>query len=491
MTLSLKTKLLLVIGLLGLVPIIGVALNSYNLASSKQASEQMNSAWQGTRYLEHINGLVYAAVMESRGIYMSPDWQVAEPFAKKLLRDLTEIDATAALWKGCVIESERARIEELERDIAQFITFRKELVRKAQFENTASARAYGDNDANRKVRSALNDKLVALDKAYAEHTAGAESDVKYFERLNQFILITLASLAVIALGVGFFFVTRGLIHPLFSLRNCMLRIAGGNLELDVPGADRADEIGEMAEAVVAFRDAAVEKIRLDQDQETEFHRQQVEERRRLNADAQAKADHSAALSQTSSAMEDIASTVRNTTENVQRANQITADTRKVADRGSVVVAKAINSMSHIENSSRKIADIIGVIDEIARQTNLLALNAAVEAARAGDAGRGFGVVASEVRSLAQRSSQAAKDITDLITSSSGQVKEGVDLVNQAGTALNEIVTSVKDAADIVANIARASVEQSSALEQINKTLMQMGAVNERPAADDEEESLAA
>ena len=124
----------------------------------------------------------------------------------------------------------------------------------------------------------------------------------------------------------------------------------------------------------------------------------------------------------------------------------------------------------IEESSRKISDIIGVIDEIARQTNLLALNAAVEAARAGEAGRGFAVVASEVRSLAQRSSQAAKDIKDLITNSNGQVKDGVDLVNKAGTSLTEIVDSIKKVADIVADIATASIEQATGIEQINKAL---------------------
>src|SRR5213078_5379433 len=115
----------------------------------------------------------------------------------------------------------------------------------------------------------------------------------------------------------------------------------------------------------------------------------------------------------------------------------------VATRSGEVVAQAVEAMSRIEASSRKIADIIGVIDEIARQTNLLALNAAVEAARAGDAGRGFAVVASEVRTLAQRSSQAAKDIKDLITDSTGQVKEGVDLVNRTGASLQEIVDSIK------------------------------------------------
>ena len=162
-------------------------------------------------------------------------------------------------------------------------------------------------------------------------------------------------------------------------------------------------------------------------------------------------EQAAGLEQTSASMEEISATVRKNAENAQQANQLTAGAREVADRGGQVVASTVIAMSRIEESSNRIADIIGVIDEIARQTNLLALNAAVEAARAGDAGRGFAVVASEVRSLAQRSSQAAKDIKDLITSSSGQVKEGVDLVNRTGTSLSEIVSSIKRVADIVAD----------------------------------------
>ena len=148
-------------------------------------------------------------------------------------------------------------------------------------------------------------------------------------------------------------------------------------------------------------------------------------------------------------------------------------------------------MAKIEESSRKISDIIGVIDEIARQTNLLALNAAVEAARAGEAGRGFAVVASEVRSLAQRSSQAAKDIKDLITNSNSQVKDGVDLVNQAGAALNEIVDSIKSVATIVADIANASGEQATGIEQINKALNQMDEVTQQNSALVEENAATA
>jgi methyl-accepting chemotaxis protein len=202
-------------------------------------------------------------------------------------------------------------------------------------------------------------------------------------------------------------------------------------------------------------------------------------------------EQAASLEQTSAAMEEMSATVKKNAENAQQANQSAGTTRDVADRGGQVVAKAVDAMARIEESSRKISDIIGVIDEIARQTNLLALNAAVEAARAGEAGRGFAVVASEVRSLAQRSSQAAKDIKDLITNSNSQVKDGVDLVSKAGTALNDIVESIKKVALVISDIAAASAEQAVGIEQVNKALTQMDEVTQQNSALVEQNAAAA
>ena len=202
-------------------------------------------------------------------------------------------------------------------------------------------------------------------------------------------------------------------------------------------------------------------------------------------------EQAACLEQTSASMEQIASTVKLNAEHAQHANQSANTMRDTAARGGQVVGKAVDAMAVIEASSRKISDIIGVIDEIARQTNLLALNAAVEAARAGESGRGFAVVATEVRSLAQRSSQAAKDIKDLIISSNGQVKEGVDRVNDAGIALHEVVESIKGVASVIADIASASSEQSTGIEQINIALNQMDEVTQQNSALVEENAATA
>ena len=202
-------------------------------------------------------------------------------------------------------------------------------------------------------------------------------------------------------------------------------------------------------------------------------------------------EQATSLEETSSSMEEIAATVKRNAENALEANQFASGSCSVAEKNGEAVSLAVAAMSRIKDSSGKIADIIGVIDEIARQTNLLALNAAVEAARAGDAGRGFAVVASEVRSLAQRSSQAAKDIKDLITNSSHQVQEGVDLVNRAGTSLQEIVGSIKRVVDVVSDISNASAEQASGIDQVNQALTQMDESTQQNSALVEENAATA
>jgi methyl-accepting chemotaxis protein-1 (serine sensor receptor) len=189
-------------------------------------------------------------------------------------------------------------------------------------------------------------------------------------------------------------------------------------------------------------------------------------------------------------MEEMTSTVKQNADNARHANQLAAGARDQAEKGGAVVSKAVSAMNEINASSKKIADIISVIDEIAFQTNLLALNAAVEAARAGEQGRGFAVVASEVRNLAQRSAAAAKEIKDLINDSVEKVKTGSDLVDASGRTLTEIVDSVKKVTDIVAEIAAASQEQSAGIEQVNKAVMQMDEVTQQNAALVEEAASA-
>jgi methyl-accepting chemotaxis protein len=201
-------------------------------------------------------------------------------------------------------------------------------------------------------------------------------------------------------------------------------------------------------------------------------------------------EQAASLEQTASSMEEMTQTVRQNADNAAQANQLALAARDQAEQGGQVVGKAVQAMSGINASARQIADIIGVIDEIAFQTNLLALNAAVEAARAGEQGRGFAVVASEVRSLAGRSATAAKEIKELIQDSVRKVEDGSVLVTQSGSTLEKIVASVKKVSDIVAEIAAASREQSSGIEQVNRAVMQMDELTQQNAALVEEATAA-
>ena len=206
--------------------------------------------------------------------------------------------------------------------------------------------------------------------------------------------------------------------------------------------------------------------------------------------AQRTEEQAASLEETASSMEEMTSTVKQNADNAKQANQLAMQARESAEKGGQVVTNAVATMAEINMASKRISDIISVIDEIAFQTNLLALNAAVEAARVGEQGRGFAVVAAEVRNLAGRSATAAKEIKALVQDSVQKVQDGSTLVNQSGTQLDEIVTSVKKVADIIAEISAAAQEQSAGIEQVNKAIIQMDQITQQNAALVEEASAA-
>ena len=239
----------------------------------------------------------------------------------------------------------------------------------------------------------------------------------------------------------------------------------------------ADQLGEMAgrltQSAGLVHDAAAEISNGSQD---------------LSSRTESQA---ASIEETAASMHEITETVKQNAENAQAASQLAVTARDMADRGGTVVADAVTAVTQIERSAQKIADIVGLIDEIAFQTNLLALNASVEAARAGEAGKGFAVVAQEVRALAQRSANASKDIKALIAESNAQVKSGAALVNQTGHSLGEIVTAIKKVSDIVAEIAAASHEQAIGLDQVNTAVTAMDEMTQRNAALVEETSASA
>lgn len=337
-----------------------------------------------------------------------------------------------------------------------------------------------------KLASVLTVAEVALD-VVADYAAEQRASAQW-KLFTQLGLLALA----LAFAVGIMMlISRRVTAPLRLIQDCMIKVSGGDFNVSLPKSDRGDEVGEIIIAVNVMVDEVRRTVSEIKSSSREVTNVSTEISTSTTDLSQRTEEQAASLEETSASMEQIANTVRKNAENAQEATKSAMATREVADRGGEVAGRAVKAMARIEESSRKISDIISVIDEIARQTNLLALNAAVEAARAGEAGRGFAVVASEVRSLAQRSSQAAKDIAQLITNSSGQVKEGVDLVNQAGSALNEIVESIRTVAASVAEIATASAEQATGLDEVKKTLDQMDELTQRNSALVEENAATA
>ena len=267
------------------------------------------------------------------------------------------------------------------------------------------------------------------------------------------------------------------------------RIAGGDLtaKIRVKAGDTTSLIAAMNDMVMKLT-SIINEVR----NSTESINTASREIAQGNADLSSRTEMQASsLEETASSMEELTSTVKQNAENAKQANRLATNASDIAVKGGAVVEDVVQTMASISASSKKIADIISVIEGIAFQTNILALNAAVEAARAGEQGRGFAVVASEVRSLAQRSAGAAKEITALIDDSAGKVDAGSKLVDQAGATMTEIVQAVKRVTDIMSEIAAASREQSSGIEQVNNAITQMDEVTQQNAALVEEAAASA
>ena len=440
--------------------IIAINRAEYRMGSDPRAENVAEARKDIEEQIKHLDELV-AAVSKTSDAQAQKSLAIAEGLLKKYLPETKSTIRAAEAVKNFQMTAELERLRE----------------------SIMSSRATAD-----KLEAATRDTATRLDEKVDEYSKQAFSE---YQRVSLIMMVVAGISIVFGLGIGFVIGQFGIAKPLRDLVGPLDKIAGGNFAIEVPGVGRQDEVGQIATAVGHMADKVKTTIAEVKASGREVTNASAEISLSTTDLSQRTEEQAASLEETSAAMEELSATVRKNAESAQQASQSAGATRDVADRGGQVVAKTVEAMAKIEDSSRKISDIIGVIDEIARQTNLLALNAAVEAARAGEAGRGFAVVASEVRSLAQRSSQAAKDIKDLITNSTVQVKEGVDLVNKAGTSLNEIVESIKQVAAIVSDIANASTEQATGIEQINKALAQMDEVTQQNSALVEENAATA
>jgi methyl-accepting chemotaxis protein len=340
-------------------------------------------------------------------------------------------------------------------------------------------RSYLGKECTACHQGAENDVLGAIGMQVSLKKAQAE--------LNGFawrIALTALGLTLPFLGAIYFFIRRFVSLPLggepAAATAAANRIAGGDLsqELTVSAGDSNSLMAAMARMQQHLAGICTHII-----EATGTIATASREIAAGNANlSQRTEEQASSLEETASSMEELTSTVQQNAENARQANQLAIGASAVAVKGGQVVSEVVGTMSAINASSKKIVDIIGVIDGIAFQTNILALNAAVEAARAGEQGRGFAVVASEVRSLAQRSAAAAKEIKALIGDSVDKVGAGTTLVDEAGKTMQEIVSSVQRVTDIMSEITAASQEQSSGIEQVNRAIAQMDQVTQQNAA---------
>jgi methyl-accepting chemotaxis protein-1 (serine sensor receptor) len=346
------------------------------------------------------------------------------------------------------------------------------------------------NDDCRPLLAALvkatNDYEQFTNKRTVEMRDAAAAD---YERQRN-MLAALCAFAVAAAIVAGWLITRSIVRPLNQAVDAADRIAGGDLSTTIE-VNSTDETGKLLAGLQRMQQSLVDTVSTVRGNAESVSVASTQIAQGNSDLSQRTEQQASALQETAASMEELGTTVRNNADNARTAGQLAADASTIATKGGDVVDRVVQTMKGINDSSRQIADIISVIDGIAFQTNILALNAAVEAARAGEQGRGFSVVASEVRSLAQRSAQAAKEIKVLITASVSRVEQGTALVDQAGSTMNEIVASVKRVSDIMTEISSASAEQSSGVAQVGEAVTQMDQATQQNAALVEESAAAA
>ena len=448
------------------------------------------------RHAINFRGSVHDRAIAVRDVVLATDAAAVQAQVNKIkaLDDKYQQSAAPldALFAGAVTADEKAAlssIKDTERRVQPLIAKVIELRSAEQFAQASSLLAQQVGPAFVDWLASVNKLIDLEEKMSQDATAGARALSSSFFTW----MLLLCSVAIAAGVSSAWYIGRGLLKQLGGQPDyavsIVTRIAAGDLSVAIHTAK--DDHSSLLFAMKKMRDNLVGIVaQVRTGTETIFNAST--EIAAGNFDLSSRTERQAGtLEETASSLEELTSTVRQNADNARQANVLAESASEVAVRGGAVVAQVVETMAAINESSKKIVDIIGVIDSIAFQTNILALNAAVEAARAGEQGRGFAVVATEVRNLAQRSASAASEIKALIGSSVQRVDIGARLVDDAGTTMEEIVRSVKRVTDIMAEISLASQEQSTGIESVNQAVGEMDEATQQNAAMVEQASSAA
>jgi methyl-accepting chemotaxis protein len=478
----------------GVVLGLTVLSGAFALVSSRNTAEatrhMLDSPLAKERLISDWYVLTYSAIARTAMIARSTDDALGTTFA-------TVISDSTKKGSETMAKVEALLIADVEKDVFKSIVelrvkyqAAKDLVAKTKSGGNAAETERVFNEVFTPASKAYESRvleLLAMERKAIDDT-GAKLDAANVRSFNLRILLT--TLTVLAGALCAFFVSRSITRPLKEAVTVAETVAAGDLTSRIEVTSR-DEMGQLMQALKGMNENLA-KVVGEVRQGTDTIATASSEIASGNHDLSSRTEQQASsLEQTAASMEELTSTVKQNADNARQANQLAVSASAVAVKGGSVVSQVVDTMGSINASSRKIVDIIGVIDGIAFQTNILALNAAVEAARAGEQGRGFAVVASEVRSLAQRSAAAAKEIKTLIGDSVEKVEEGSKQVAEAGRTMEEIVDSVRRVTDIMGEITAASQEQTSGIEQINQAVTQMDQTTQQNAALVEEASAAA
>jgi methyl-accepting chemotaxis protein len=503
---SVGAKLYTILSLLALAIAALAAMTLVTASINARLAADVHSASAGLQNVERTNGLIYAVVMESRGIYMAADSAGARRYATNLVDFTRRIEQLVAEWQRGVEDDNAADFQSFAARIRQFVEFRTELVRRGLENSPAAAREYGDNEANRSVRTALNQDLEKLAQRYNARTERAKAELDASARWSFWLLAAISTLAVVLVAGGILVVRHAIIRPLDEITRVTEQVAKGAVSIAVPYRNSHDEIGALARSIAVFQqamhrnaelnskitadaateaakgrqiEAVVEAFRgsvertLDSfSSQTASMRNIAESLRGISGKAATQAQSAANASGETSgnvqsvaaAAEQLAASIKEISRQVSHSSEIVRE----ADHTSAASAQEIETLAA---AGERIGNVIDLIQAIAGQTNLLALNATIEAARAGEAGKGFAVVAQEVKSLAEQTAKATGEIAQQVAG----IQSSTD---RAVRAVRDVALSMKEIDSVTAAIATAVEEQSHATSEISRSAV-AAAVNTR------------